>query len=183
MPQSTSWNEAYLNASGALQYHGPTSMFVHTGCLDSDQQTSRQGSSIGPEIWSHMRFATTVGIDQSLIAASLSLFFIHQYPQYMFVYREALLEDYLGDAHGGKYWSLPLVFAICALGAVHSADQNIAGKAHLLANCAREIIITDGLSKPQATTIQALLCLAFHELGQGNSTQGWMFSGKSTHYD
>jgi len=129
------------------------------------------------KIWSHMRFATAMGIDQSLIKAALTLFFFHQYPQYMFVYREAFLEDYLGEAHGGKYWSLPLVFAICALGAVHSPDRTVEEKAPLLAKCAWEIIISDGLSRPQTTTIQALLCLAFHELGQGNSTQGWIFSG------
>lgn len=153
-------------------------MFIQTARLDLEKQAETQVSSIGPEVWSHMRLAKAMGIDQALIKESLSLFFLHQYSQYMFVYREAFLEDYLGEAYGGKYWSFPLVFSVCALGAAHSDDRSVATKAHLLARCAQEIIITDGFSKPQVTSIQALLCLAFHELGQGNATQGWMFSGK-----
>lgn len=118
-----------------------------------------------------------MGINESLLEEALSLFFLHQYPQYMFVYREAFLADYLGDVHGGRYWSLPLVYSVCALGAAHSQEPEIHGKAHLLAKCAEEIIISDGLYRSRITTMQALLCLAFHELGQGNSAQGWMFSG------
>ncbi|EXJ78727.1 hypothetical protein A1O1_09129 [Capronia coronata CBS 617.96] len=118
-----------------------------------------------------------MGIDDALINTSLSLFFLHQYPQYMFVYREAFLADYLGHTHGGKYWSFPLVCAICALGAAHSKDPKVRERTSILAKCAQEIIVTHGLASPQPTSVQALLCLAFHELGQGNSTLGWMLSG------
>ncbi|EXJ86750.1 hypothetical protein A1O3_03704 [Capronia epimyces CBS 606.96] len=165
------------DSSGSLQYHGPTSIFV-TEEVEKEGRTGHPSiGPLGPEIWSHRRLAAAMGIDDALINTSLSLFFLHQYPQYMFVYREAFLADYLGHTHGGKYWSFPLVCAICALGAAHSKDPNVRERTSILAKCAQEIIVTHGLASPQPTSVQALLCLAFHELGQGNSTLGWMLSG------
>lgn len=127
--------------------------------------------------WSDMRLASALGIDESLINESLVLFFSHQCPQYMFVYREAFLADYFAFEHGGKYWSFPLLYALCALGAVHSSDARTRAKASLLARCAEEIIITHELDKPTYTTVQALLCLSFHELGQNSSSKAWLLSG------
>ncbi|KAF2259043.1 hypothetical protein CC78DRAFT_83858 [Lojkania enalia] len=95
----------------------------------------------------------------------------------MFIYREAFVLDFYENKHGGRYWSFPLVYAMCALGAPHSKDQNIREKSPILAKCAQEILITHCLSRPCPTTIQALLCLASHEVGQGNASQGWLFSG------
>lgn len=128
--------------------------------------------------WSDLRLASALGIDSALINESLTLFFTHQYPQFMFVYREAFLADYFRFEHGGKYWSFSLLYSLSALGAVHSSSPRTRKKAFLLAKCAEEIIISHELSQPAFTTVQALLCLAFHELGQGNSSKGWLFSGK-----
>ena len=129
-----------------------------------------------------LRLGKTLGINQTLIQTCLPLFFLYQYPQLMFVYREAFLADYFENAHGGNYWSYALVFAICALGAPHSTDANIRSKAGTMAKCAREIIITYELNFPTPVTIQALLCLAFHEIGQGSTSQGWVLSGKGDYY-
>lgn len=129
-----------------------------------------------------LRLGKTLGVSQALIQTCLPLFFLYQYPQLMFVYREAFLADYFENTYGGKYWSYALVFATCALGAPHSPDMNIRNKAGIMAKCAKEIIITYELSFPTPVTIQALFCLAFHEIGQGNTSQGWLFAGKADHY-
>lgn len=129
-----------------------------------------------------LRLGKTLGVSQAPIQTCLPLFFLYQYPQLMFVYREAFLADYFENTYGGKYWSYALVFATCALGAPHSPDMNIRNKAGIMAKCAKEIIITYELSFPTPVTIQALLCLAFHEIGQGNTSQGWLFAGKGDHY-
>jgi Fungal specific transcription factor domain len=118
-----------------------------------------------------------LGIDQSSINTCLPLFFVYQYPQFMFIYREAFLSDYFDNAYGGKYWSFPLVYALCALGAVHSDNESIRAKARVFAQCAREITISTELGKSSLSTMQTLLCLAFHELGQGSASQGWLFAG------
>lgn len=130
------------------------------------------------EIWGSMRLARAMGIDEPLVNACLPLFFRHQYPQFMFIYREAFLADYFNQARGGKYWSLPLFYAVCALGVHHSEETHVRSQNHLLARCAQEIIFTHELTRPQPATVQVLLCLAFHELGQDNSSLGWTFSGE-----
>ena len=66
---------------------------------------------------------------------------------------------------------------MCALGAPHSSNAEIRAKNQVLARSAQELIISHCLTTPSPTTIQALLCLAFHEVGQGNASQGWLFSG------
>jgi|SRR5687767_6469953 hypothetical protein len=127
--------------------------------------------------WSDYRLATVLGIDDALIKEGLSLFFMHQYPQFMFVYREAFLADYFTSEHSGQYWSFSLLYALCALGAVHSSDPETRSKSLLLAKCAQEIIVTHELSLSAFTTVQALLCLAFYKLGCGSSSEGWLLSG------
>jgi transcription factor-like protein len=112
-----------------------------------------------------------------LVNESLALFFTQQCPQFMFVYREAFLSDYFTSEHGGKYWSFPLLYALCALGVVHSSEPQTRKKAFLLAKCAEEILITHELGRPSFTTVQALLCLGFHEVGHGNLSRGWLLSG------
>jgi hypothetical protein len=167
-----------LMCKGALQYHGPTSIYLGED-FDVAAPASRSvKSATSVHAWSNLRLAAAMGIDGALVEATLSLFFSRQYPQFMFVYREAFLADYFDHEHGGKYWSFPLLYAVCALGAPHSQDPTVRAKKHLLAKCAEEMILTHELNEPTYTTVQALLCLAFHELGQASSSKGWLLSGK-----
>jgi hypothetical protein len=165
---------------GALQYHGPTSIYVDEGVDDAAPTTAAEPSAEsdpGVHAWSDLRLASALGITEPLINEGLSLFFTEQYPQFMFVYREAFLADYFAFEHGGKYWSFSLLYAICALGIAHSPHAAYREKASVFARCSEEIIITHELNRPAFTTVQALLCLAFHELGQGSSSKGWLLSG------
>lgn len=124
-----------------------------------------------------MRLGLNLGIDNDLVQTCIRNFFVYEYCRCMFVYREAFLEDYFDNAYGGKYCSQPLVYAVCALGATRSSDAEVRSKAQLLAKCAQEAILTHCLDSPTITTVQALLCIAFHELGQGSASLGWLFSG------
>ncbi|KAK4871119.1 hypothetical protein LT330_000356 [Penicillium expansum] len=164
-------------SSGSLQYHGPTSIYVDPQTNKSEQISQPTSFSAHADDMIKLRLGKTLGVSQALIQTCLPLFFLYQYPQLMFVYREAFLADYFENTYSGKYWSYALVFATCALGAPHSPDMNIRNKAGIMAKCAKEIIITYELSFPTPVTIQALLCLAFHEIGQGNTSQGWLFAG------
>lgn len=168
---------------GTLQFHGPTSIYLDT---DGDTSNTNKGetqakTNVSPppgfDAFSILRLASSLGVDDALVQETLPLFFLYEYPQYLFIYREAFLSDYYDNAHGGRYWSFALVYSMCALGAPHSNHTRIQEKKNLLAKCAQEIIMTHCLTKPSPTTIQALLCLAFHEVGQGNASQGWLFSG------
>ncbi|PYH95055.1 hypothetical protein BO71DRAFT_440556 [Aspergillus ellipticus CBS 707.79] len=155
-------------SSGSLQYHGATSIYVDSQQTNRDHHTSRSvSSSTHIDDMSKIRLAVSLGIDSTLIKTCLPLFFLYQYPQLMFVYREAFLADYFDNTYDGKYWSYALV------------DKYVREKTALMAKCAKEIIITYELASPTSVTIQALLCLAFHEIGQGNTSQGWLFSGIS----
>lgn len=55
-----------------------------------------------------VRLGRSLGIDSALIQTCLPLFFLYQYPQLMFVYREALLADYFDNACGGE------ILVVCA---------------------------------------------------------------------
>ena len=165
---------------GALHYHGPTSIYV-----DEDMDDATPAAAAGPSTdtnpgvyaWSDLRLASALGITEPLINKGLDLFFTEQYPQFMFVYREAFLADYFAFEHGGKYWSFSLLYAIGALGIAHSPHAASREKAAVFARCSEEIIVTHELDRPAFTTVQALLCLAFHELGQGSASKGWLLSG------
>ncbi|KAH7109091.1 fungal-specific transcription factor domain-containing protein [Dendryphion nanum] len=171
---------------GALQFHGPTSIYLDAGSTDPmiDERgptaIPRGGNAstpFAPDAFSILRLASALGVDDVLIRETLALFFLHQYPLCMFIYREAFLSDYYDNTYGGRYWSYPLLYSMCALGAPHSHSAKIQAKNHVLARSAQEMIISHCLTNPSPTTIQALLCLAFHEVGQGNASQGWLFSG------
>ncbi|OAL45864.1 PLP-dependent transferase [Pyrenochaeta sp. DS3sAY3a] len=171
---------------GTLQFHGPTSMYLDADAIEQPAEEPSptflpRGSNASPyfpvDASGILRLASALGVDNKLILETLPLFFLHQYPMYMFIYREAFLSDYYDNAYRGQYWSYPLLYSMCALGAPHSDRAETRSKNHLLAKCAQEVILCHCLTKPSPTTIQALLCLAFHEVGQGNASQGWLFSG------
>lgn len=42
---------------------------------------------------------------------------------------------------------------------------------------AESILLVSGQSQPCITNVQAFLCLAYYEIGRGNLSKGWGFSG------
>jgi Fungal specific transcription factor domain len=147
--------------------------------LDKQQPTSSSPPNTDLREAPSLKVPQSLRIDDEILNEALSLFFLYQYPQFMFVHREAFLRDYYGNVHQGKYWSYPLLYAICALGARGSPDARVRDKGDVLSHCAETIIMTNALGHPHITVAQALLCLAFYELGSGNHSKGWILAGLS----
>jgi hypothetical protein len=124
--------------------------------------------------------AKDFGIDLQgeTVTRALRQFFKWQYPQFMFIYREAFLRDHFGENVDRKYWSGPLLFAMCALGLLMASEQNERAMCDRFFSAAETILLISGMCSPCITTVQAFLCLALYEIGRGHLSSGWRFSGK-----
>ena len=116
-------------------------------------------------------------IREDIIAETTLLFFLYQYSQCMFICYEVFLADYCNNTYGGRYWSYPLLYSICALGARMSPNVEVREKGDLLFKVAKEMLDNQGIRAPSVTGVQAYLCLALYELGRGNYSMSWLFSG------
>ncbi|KAF9873440.1 transcription factor [Colletotrichum karsti] len=167
-----------LGLEGSLVYHGATSIFRtkadqrQTGVGDLALQGYYDGVESNFEsVMEHFG----ISMDDEVVMKSLTQFFRWQYPHFMFIYREAFLRDHFGDRKKGKYWSSALLLSICALGALVSLETKASSDQFFLA--AESIIMVTGLTRPSIATVQAFLCLAFYEIGRGNLSKGWGYSG------
>lgn len=167
------------DAEGALIYHGPTSIYQagQLPALDVSRPLSLLGGVQSSEVSEHF------GLRDDFITSGLQHFFKWQYPHFMFVYREAFLRDYYYSYYGGKYWSQPLLYAICALGTLMTADTPESDPtdseiSHRFSAASESLLMVFGIDKPCVTTLQAFLCLSFYELGRGNLSKAWTYSGK-----
>ncbi|KXH42114.1 hypothetical protein CNYM01_05773 [Colletotrichum nymphaeae SA-01] len=183
-----------LGLEGSLIYHGATSIFrvdlpstSSKDPRDPDDTTVAllRGGGIEANFESVMQHFGIDGPSSPAVLQSLTQFFRWQYPHFMFIYREAFLRDHFnnddgeGDANNGrnnrKYWSPALLLSICALGALVSLDTKASSERFFLA--AESIIMVTGLTRPSVATVQAFLCLALYEIGRGNLSKGWGYSG------
>lgn len=117
-------------------------------------------------------------ICQQLMAA----FFHHQYTDHMCLYREFFIRDY--NSQSGPHYSVILMYAVCAMGAlVKGSDfEMITGMtaqelSEYFAKKAQALLYEDALDSPNLTTLQALLLLGHRDIGMGNSSKGWAFTG------
>ena len=94
----------------------------------------------------------------------------------MVVYREYFLRDY--DAGHGLFYSDLLLYAICAMGSLASSDQTIRDLSEDFVTHAETILHNSALRSPDLTTLQALLLLGQRDIGIGERSRGWLFSGK-----
>ncbi|WQF86613.1 hypothetical protein CDEST_11627 [Colletotrichum destructivum] len=173
-----------LGFEGSHQVHqGATSIF--RADTPDDAVASSPSSSQGLPSFSGVEsnFESVMqhfglSMSPSDIMAPLTQFFRWQYPQFMFIYREAFLRDHFGhdrDRERAKYWSPALLLSICALGALVGIETKARSERFFLA--AESIVMVTGLTRPSVATVQAFLCLALYEIGRGNSSKGWGYSG------
>lgn len=114
----------------------------------------------------------------SSLMTCLSNFFKWQYPDIaMFIHRESFLNDFLTPLSNHAYCSEELVYAIAALGAKCSKDETLRKLSLSFFEASRTKIFSKKICNPQINTLQALLCLALYELGDGNASASWMLSG------
>jgi hypothetical protein len=95
----------------------------------------------------------------------------------MIVDRDTLLIDYSNAAYSDKSCSPVLVYSICALGALMSSDPKVRETADHFSVLAQDSLSAQGPWVPEMSSVQALLCCAFYEVGRGNASKGWMYSG------
>jgi hypothetical protein len=172
-----------LRSGNASQFFGGTSLFqLHIGDealsppSKTDADTSTPGQydvfSPSPSRSDHGQFPYSPHDDtcQGLMAQ----FFKEQYPYTMCVYREFFLRDY--DMGTGRYYSNVLLFAICALGALSSADPSMTSVSDIFASQA-EFLVYTSLDKPDLTLLQAMILLGYWFIGHGKASKGWLFCG------
>ncbi|SCU80095.1 LAME_0B01596g1_1 [Lachancea meyersii CBS 8951] len=117
------------------------------------------------------------------ILKSLSNFYVWLYPgHFVFVHRESFLYGFFNHSEGNyensQYCSEELVYAVAAIGARLTPDTR--GLADVFYQKSKEILLRTVFSEhsiAKITTVQALLCLAFYELGNGQNQLAWYFSG------
>ncbi|KKA31011.1 hypothetical protein TD95_005125, partial [Thielaviopsis punctulata] len=104
----------------------------------------------------------------------MSTFFRTIYPYNMIVYREYFLRDY--DTGCGRYYSDILMYSICSLAAL-VADEPMAEATSRVYASQAQTLLFNNLDTPDLCMLQALLLLGYREIGQDNSSKGWLFCG------
>ncbi|KZL84084.1 transcription factor, partial [Colletotrichum incanum] len=170
-------SEAMTNASfqemtdGSMIYHGPTSIFQNEVSNSMYPISSSMNSKPSPF---HENRENLINQTMRLC---IGLFFHWQYPLFMFIDREAFIQEYEVNPVNGNYCSPPLIYAVAALGALMSKDPEIRARSSEFAGNAQSILTTDELGVSRPTSVQAFLCLAYYEIGKSNMSKGWLFTG------
>ncbi|KAL0935437.1 transcription factor [Colletotrichum truncatum] len=168
-------SEAFTKASlqettdGSMIYHGPTSIF------QNDVGDAYANSSVNskPSLFHEKKSNLT----HQTMRLCLGLFFMWQYPLFMFIDREAFISEFEENPVDGDFCSPPLIYSAAAIGALMSKDPEIRAKADAYNANAQNILMNEGLNAPRPTSVQALLCCAYYEVGRGNISRGWLLSG------
>ncbi|ETS87475.1 hypothetical protein PFICI_01303 [Pestalotiopsis fici W106-1] len=155
---------------GSLTYHGPTS--IYNGALASSSDNNAQATSMIPSPLVH-----PLDSGEGITNQCIGLFFHWQYSQFMFIDREAFIMDYQRRSFDSQFCSSALINAVCSIGALMSTDPDIRQRASHYSQQAINMVMSHGLVTPHTTSVQTLLCCAFYEIGAGNLSKGWLFSG------
>ncbi|KAL1869590.1 hypothetical protein Daus18300_005444 [Diaporthe australafricana] len=172
-----------IDLEGSLIYHGATSIYrAHSGRPATGTAFGESSALSNQSVDSDTNFEYVaehfrINLHDELVHDALLQFFKWQYPHFMFIYREAFLRDHFSDRISCKYWSSALLLSICALGTLMSPDKRNRESSAQFFSAAESILIVSGLTKPSIVTVQGFLCLAFYEIGRGNLSKGWGFSG------
>lgn len=152
------------SSGGSFSIFGPTSAFYNV----VDMNSSAISTELSGNSW----------LSLSLLMLCISNFFKWQYPDIAtFIHRESFLNDFFNFKPNNQYCSEELVYAIAALGAKCSNDGNVHRLASSFFETSKIKIFSKKICQPQICTLQALLCLALYELGDGNASAAWMLSG------
>lgn len=118
-----------------------------------------------------------------LILQSLSNFYRWLYPgHFIFVHRESFLYGFFNHAKNNyadsHYCSTELIYAMCAIGSRLSPElQDMSEWYYEQSKKTLLKLVFDEQNNASITTVQALFCLAFYELGKGCNQLAWYFSG------
>jgi hypothetical protein len=172
-----------LTARKSTQFYGGTSLFQsivsetpsNAPAPDTrsgaDEFCLNRGAPLPPAAPCYFPFHAKDETCRRLMAT----FFKHVYQYNMCIYREWFLRDYAVEG-GGPYYSEPLMYSICAVGATVSQDKSLRQLSGLFAARAEKLVL-DSLELPDLTTLQALVLLGNLEIGQGRGSKGWLYCG------
>lgn len=163
-----------LDPRGSLVYHGTTSILRDMGSPNDFLQVT--GTTV-PD-YEHVASHFGIDLEGTAIMTGLQHFFKWQYPNFMFIYREAFLEDHFGTRAASRYWSPALLLSVCALGLLMSDGEKDKAESLKCFNAAESIALVTGFADPSVVAVQTFLCLAFYSIGNGNLSKGWAFSGE-----
>lgn len=178
-----------VDLEGSLIYHGATSIYrAHskeatrgTALDDFTTSSTPRHMRSNPSNFEHVAEHFGINLHDQIVDDALMQFFKWQYPHFMFVYREAFLRDHFGSRVDCKYWSSALLLSICALGTLMSTERRHREASEQFFSAAESILIVSGFATPSIVAVQGFLCLAFYEIGRGNFSKGWGFSGMLLH--
>ncbi|KAK1454993.1 fungal specific transcription factor domain-containing protein [Colletotrichum melonis] len=156
---------------GSMIYHGPTSIFqneVSTSMYPTSSSTASKPSAFHED---------KANLTNQTMRLCIGLFFFWQYPLFMFIDREAFIQEFEENPVDGNFCSPPLIYACAALGALMSKDPEVRPRAQEFANTAQTILTTDELGISRPTSVQAWLCLAYYETGLSNMSKSWLYTG------
>lgn len=156
---------------GSLSYHGPTS--IYNGALASSFGENIQITSTVPSPLIH-----SLDSGEGKTNQCIGLFFHWQYSQFMFIDREAFVQDYQRRSFDSQFCSSALIKAVCSIGALMSPDPDLRKRASYYSQQAIDMVMNHGLVTPHTTSVQTLLCCAFFEIGAGNLSKAWLLSGE-----
>jgi len=162
-----------------MSFHGPTSIYQvifdeeRPGENNAVAASSREAFRNADNVIKHFK----IDLDADIITQTLILFFKWQYPNFMFVYRDAFLRAHYGEREGSKYWSHSLLLSVCALGSLMLPQHDQSRFNERCHDAAESIAMVTDLTNPSITAVQTFLCLAFYDIGTGNLSKGWAFSG------
>ncbi|KAI9167988.1 transcriptional regulatory protein [Paramyrothecium foliicola] len=169
----------HVDGDGSMAFHGPTS--IYQLIFDEEGASGNDAVVLAPNMTfsnaDHVLQHFGIDIDDTIITRLLIIFFKWQYPNFMFVYRDSFLRDHYGEREGSRYWSPSLLLSICALGSLMLPQDDGARFGEQCRDAAESIAMVNDLAHPSITAVQTFLCLAFYEIGLGNLSKGWAFSG------
>jgi hypothetical protein len=176
-PRATNF---HVTSDGSLSFHGRTSIY-QVMFEDPEKSTRTTTGPVAVESRSRnedyvlQHFA--IDINDEMVTQALVLFFKWQYPNFMFIYRDAFLRSQFGERQGSKYWSLSLALSMCALGTLMLPQGEQGDFGQRCHDAAESIAMVTDLVNPSITAVQTFLCLAFYDIGAGSLSKGWAFSG------
>ena len=114
------------------------------------------------------------------IIACIKLFFNWLYPDlHMFIHREAFLLDFFHpkeDDMCSSYCSKELVYAVAAIGASVSANDEISGQSYNFYRMALSGLLID-FEHPSIPAMQAFDLLGLYDIYNGRNNSGWILTG------
>ncbi|CAI7632081.1 unnamed protein product [Penicillium pancosmium] len=167
-----------IDDGGKTRFYGPTSTFNlrEIPLLDSCEANS------SPPYHSEPEGEVPIALERHL----LDLYFSWQDPSFHVVdrsiYEEAKAK--CNSLEATPFYSEALRNSMCALGSAFECRYHPTmitfpkTLVEFFGDRAKSILETE-LESPSVATIQALVILSFHEIGNGKDTRGWLYSGSA----